>query len=192
MYAALRAMQEALDRPELPLVTANAIFLAPVPPGPVKIDVDVLRDGRNASQVAADVHVPGAGPALRVHGVFGTRARHAPRVPGRRRSPRCRCPHQITPPDAHRPSEPVRRDPVPPADRVAAGEPARRSRPGPLRVVGAARHRTAPRRRLARPALARSARRRPRPRGRARARPAATCRRWCCRSRSASASSRHP
>jgi acyl-CoA thioesterase len=71
MYTALRAMQEALDRPELPLVTANAIFLAPVPPGPVEIDVEVLRDGRNASQVAADVHVPGAGPALRVHGVFG-------------------------------------------------------------------------------------------------------------------------
>jgi hypothetical protein len=42
-----------------------------VPPGPVEIDVEVLRDGRNASQVAADVHVPGAGPALRVHGVFG-------------------------------------------------------------------------------------------------------------------------
>jgi acyl-CoA thioesterase len=71
MYTALRAMQEALGRPELPLVTANAIFLAPVPPGLVEIDVEVLRDGRNASQVAADVHVPGAGPALRVHGVFG-------------------------------------------------------------------------------------------------------------------------
>jgi acyl-CoA thioesterase len=71
MYTALRAMQEALDRPDLPLITANAIFLAPVPPGPVEIDVDVLRDGRNASQVAADVHVPDSGPALRVHGVFG-------------------------------------------------------------------------------------------------------------------------
>src|SRR5580765_5674720 len=69
MYTALRAMREALGRPELALVTANAIFLAPVPPGPVTIDVEVLRDGRNASQVAADVHVPGAGPALRVHGV---------------------------------------------------------------------------------------------------------------------------
>jgi acyl-CoA thioesterase len=76
MYTGLRAMQEALGRPELPLVTANAIFLAPVPPGPVEIDVEVLRDGRNASQVAADVHVPAssereASPALRVHGVFG-------------------------------------------------------------------------------------------------------------------------
>ena len=71
MYTALRAMSEHLDDPEQPLVTANAIFLAPVPPGPVEIDVEVLRAGRTASQVAADVHVPGAGPALRVHGVFG-------------------------------------------------------------------------------------------------------------------------
>jgi len=72
MYAALRAMQEALGRTDLTLVTANAIFLAPVPPGPISIDVDVLRDGRRASQVAADLRVPGAAsPALRVHGVFG-------------------------------------------------------------------------------------------------------------------------
>jgi acyl-CoA thioesterase len=72
MYAALRAMQEALDRPELPLVTANAIFLAPVNPGPITIDVDVLRDGRNASQVAADLRVGDQEQvALRAHGVFG-------------------------------------------------------------------------------------------------------------------------
>jgi acyl-CoA thioesterase len=72
MYAALRAMQEALGRPDLELVTANAIFLAPVPPGPITIDVEVLRDGRRASQVAADLRVPGVeGVALRAHGVFG-------------------------------------------------------------------------------------------------------------------------
>lgn len=72
MYAALRAMQEALGRPDLPLVTANAIFLAPVPAGPITVDVEVLRDGRRASQVAADLRVPGTdGVALRVHGVFG-------------------------------------------------------------------------------------------------------------------------
>jgi acyl-CoA thioesterase len=72
MYAALRAMHEALDRPDLELVTANAIFLAPVPPGAVSIDVDILRNGRRASQVAADLRVDGVGgPALRVHGVFG-------------------------------------------------------------------------------------------------------------------------
>ena len=70
MYTALRAMQEALGRPELALVTANAIFVAPVPPGPVTIDVEVLRDGRSASQVAADLRVGGR-LALRAHGVFG-------------------------------------------------------------------------------------------------------------------------
>jgi len=70
MYAALRAMREALARPELRLVTANAIFIAPVPPGPVTIDVEVLRDGRTASQMAADLRVEGK-LALRVHGVFG-------------------------------------------------------------------------------------------------------------------------
>src|SRR5437868_5252880 len=70
MYTALRAMREALGRPELELVTANAIFLAPVPPGPVTIDVEVLRDGRTASQVAADLRVDGK-LALRAHGVFG-------------------------------------------------------------------------------------------------------------------------
>ena len=70
MYTALRAMREALGRPELELVTANAIFLAPVPPGPVTIDVEVLRDGRTASQMAADLRVDGK-LALRVHGVFG-------------------------------------------------------------------------------------------------------------------------
>ena len=57
---------------DLELVTANAIFLAPVPPGPITIDVEVLRNGRRASQVAADLRVPGVDPpALRVHGVFG-------------------------------------------------------------------------------------------------------------------------
>src|SRR5438876_88896 len=70
MYAALRAMREALARPEFRLVTANAIFVAPVPPGPVTIDVEVLRDGRTASQVAADLRVDGR-LALRAHGVFG-------------------------------------------------------------------------------------------------------------------------
>ena len=72
MFAALRAMQETLARDDLPLVTANAIFIAPVAPGPITIDVDMLRSGRSASQVAADLRVPGAdSPALRVHGVFG-------------------------------------------------------------------------------------------------------------------------
>src|SRR4029078_2918359 len=62
--------KEPVGRPELRLVTANAIFVAPVPPGPVTIDVEGLRDGRTASQMAADLRGHGE-LALRVHGVFG-------------------------------------------------------------------------------------------------------------------------
>ncbi len=72
MTAALRALQQHLDRPDLQLVTANAIFCAPVPCGPVVADVTVLRDGKRAAQVACDLRVPGTdGVALRAHGVFG-------------------------------------------------------------------------------------------------------------------------
>jgi acyl-CoA thioesterase len=72
MYTALRAMEQTLGRPDLPLVTANAIFLAPVAPGPVTVDVSVLRDGRHASQVAANLRVGDSEQiALRAHGVFG-------------------------------------------------------------------------------------------------------------------------
>ncbi len=72
MTASLRAMQQHLGRPELSLVTANAIFCAPVPCGPVTADVTVLRNGRGAAQVACDLRV-GDTPevALRTHGVFG-------------------------------------------------------------------------------------------------------------------------
>ena len=44
--------------------------MAPVPPGPITIDVEVLRDGRTPLQAAADLRVDGK-LALRVHGVFG-------------------------------------------------------------------------------------------------------------------------
>jgi acyl-CoA thioesterase len=72
MTAALRTMETHLDRPDLQLVTANAIFCAPVPCGPVAVDVDVLRNGRTASQVGSNLYVPGTdGVALRTHGVFG-------------------------------------------------------------------------------------------------------------------------
>lgn len=72
MTASLRAMETHLARPDLQLVTANAIFCAPVPCGPVAVDVEVLRDGRSAAQVASDLFVPGTeGVALRTHGVFG-------------------------------------------------------------------------------------------------------------------------
>ena len=72
MTAALRALSSALDRDDLRLVTANAIFIAPVPCGPIIADVHVLRNGRGAAQVACDLRVPGDDTiALRAHGVFG-------------------------------------------------------------------------------------------------------------------------
>jgi acyl-CoA thioesterase len=72
MTASLRAMETHLARPDLQLVTANAIFCAPVPCGPVAVDVEVLRNGRTAAQVGSNLFVPGAdGVALRTHGVFG-------------------------------------------------------------------------------------------------------------------------
>jgi acyl-CoA thioesterase len=72
MTASLRAMEAHLARPDLPLVTANAIFCAPVPCGPVAVDVEVLRNGRGAAQVGSNLFVPGTdGVALRTHGVFG-------------------------------------------------------------------------------------------------------------------------
>src|SRR5450432_1926206 len=72
MTASLRAMEAHLARPDLPLVTANAIFCAPVPCGPVAVDVEVLRNGRTAAQVGSNLFVPGVdGVALRTHGVFG-------------------------------------------------------------------------------------------------------------------------
>lgn len=72
MTAALRAMETHLARPDLQLVTANAIFCAPVRCGPVSVDVEVLRNGRTASQVGSNLRTPGTdGVALRTHGVFG-------------------------------------------------------------------------------------------------------------------------
>ncbi len=72
MTAALRALQQAVQREDLQLVTANAIFCAPIPCGPIVADVSILRNGRTAAQVACDLRVPGDPTiALRAHGVFG-------------------------------------------------------------------------------------------------------------------------
>ncbi|HKY15097.1 MAG TPA: thioesterase family protein [Microthrixaceae bacterium] len=53
MATALRAIEAAVDRPDLRLVTADATFCAAVPCGPVAIEVEVLRDGRNGAQAQA-------------------------------------------------------------------------------------------------------------------------------------------
>jgi acyl-CoA thioesterase len=72
MAVALRAMQEELARPELRLLSANAMFVDRVPCGPVVVDVDVLRSGKRIAQVASRLRVPGdGGVALQSHAVFG-------------------------------------------------------------------------------------------------------------------------
>lgn len=72
MAMAWRACREHLGRPDLRPVSTTALFCAPVPCGPVTVDVDVLRDGRSASQVGADLRVAGEdGIALRLQATFG-------------------------------------------------------------------------------------------------------------------------
>jgi acyl-CoA thioesterase len=72
MSVALRAMQDELARPELRLVSANAMFVDRVPCGPVTIDVEVLRSGKRVAQVASRLRVRGnEGVALHTHAVFG-------------------------------------------------------------------------------------------------------------------------
>ncbi len=71
MMTALRAAETALSRPDLRPLTASALFCAPVPCGPVVTDTTLLRNGRTAAQVAADLRVPGTdGTALRLQANF--------------------------------------------------------------------------------------------------------------------------
>lgn len=55
MAIALRAMEVELCRPELRVVSATSVFATPIPSGPVSIRVDVLRSGRAAAQVRAEL-----------------------------------------------------------------------------------------------------------------------------------------
>lgn len=50
MAVALRGIEETLGRPDLDLLTANAVFTAPVSCGPVEVEGRVLRSGRTAAQ----------------------------------------------------------------------------------------------------------------------------------------------
>src|SRR5262245_53278467 len=50
MAVALRGIEEALARPDLDLLTANAVFTAPVRCGPVEVEGRVLRSGKTAAQ----------------------------------------------------------------------------------------------------------------------------------------------
>lgn len=66
-----RAMGIELDRPEQRLRSIAAVFAGPVRPGPVEIDVDVLRRGRSISQLRATVRNVDADAGLTALGVFG-------------------------------------------------------------------------------------------------------------------------
>lgn len=79
MSIALRAMQAELDDPELRPLSANTLFMSPVPAGPMEIRVEVLRRGGVAAQLRAELSsttLPG--PGLEVSATF---ARHLPDGP---------------------------------------------------------------------------------------------------------------
>jgi acyl-CoA thioesterase len=59
MAAMMRAAELVLARDELRLSSAAATFCRPVPCGPVMIEVDVLRSGRNGAQVHATLRCAG-------------------------------------------------------------------------------------------------------------------------------------
>jgi acyl-CoA thioesterase len=72
MACALRAVQRELDRDDFVPLTANALFVQPVSPGPVEIDVQVLRSGRTAGQAVADLrNTHHDGTALHLTAAFG-------------------------------------------------------------------------------------------------------------------------
>jgi acyl-CoA thioesterase len=69
--AAARAMGVSLDRQDQVLRSISAVFAGLVRPGPVEIDVTVLRRGRSLSQLAATVRNVGAEAGLTALAVFG-------------------------------------------------------------------------------------------------------------------------
>ncbi len=68
---ALRAMAAELDDPDECLRSSSTVFAAQVRPGPVEIDVTVLRRGRSMSQASATVRSVGESAGHTVVAVFG-------------------------------------------------------------------------------------------------------------------------
>ena len=68
---ALRAMSAAPGTPGQSLRTVTTIFAGQVPPGPVDIDVTLLRVGRTTSRAAATVHPTGQTSGHSAVAVFG-------------------------------------------------------------------------------------------------------------------------
>ena len=78
MAVAMRAMTVELDDSELAPVSANTLFCSPVPAGPLEIRVEVLRRGRAAVQVRAELSsTTQPGPGLEVSATFA-RKREGP------------------------------------------------------------------------------------------------------------------
>jgi acyl-CoA thioesterase len=72
MSVALRAMQDALGRPDLRLLSATSCFVDRVPCGPVSVEVEVLRVGTRIAQVASKLRAGGSdGVSIASHAVFG-------------------------------------------------------------------------------------------------------------------------
>ena len=67
----VRAMTAELERPGQTLRSVTTVFAAQVLPGPVDIDVTVLRRGRSISQVSATARTPGADAGHTTIAVFG-------------------------------------------------------------------------------------------------------------------------
>ena len=82
LAVAARAAVAAVDRPDLTLLTVGAQYVRPVPIGPVTAQVDVVRQGRGATQASVELFVgDDADPdqlAMRVHTTFG--APHDPQL----------------------------------------------------------------------------------------------------------------
>jgi acyl-CoA thioesterase len=72
MAVALRAVQRELARDEFGPLTATALYVQPVTDGPIEIDVNILRSGRNAAQAVAELrNEHHDGPALHLTATFG-------------------------------------------------------------------------------------------------------------------------
>ncbi len=74
MTIAMRAMYEELGEDDLRPLSANTHFCSPVPAGPLEIRVEVLRHGRAAAQVRAQLcSTTMPGPGLEVSATFARR-----------------------------------------------------------------------------------------------------------------------
>lgn len=62
MASLMHAATLGLGRPDLRLASTSAVFCRPVPTGPVRLDVTVLRSGRSGAQVRSSLYADDAEP----------------------------------------------------------------------------------------------------------------------------------